>query len=466
MTLRFRNRSRRPESISENPETQTVSSDRPRRSRFVRELGFSDASRLPKRILRWLYSISLIIFMILTFAFILVTPLDIIVQTWGAPSTWLKTFIVIMACALFLFFCLIIYFLRLYQTRVSLNQIPSKSVYIPLEKNDLPSSVRRYIEGTLRRCLGDIKIRAGPLYNKNEIINFPGASPPEYIQKRNITMGFPNEGTHLPPDCSYEEILDTLGMQIKFDGMALTKFDIPECYSFREIALSMAKILIEKGEIDRSRLPEVRLMIKLYEKLKFGPELVKELDLVQFLSLFEKLSLSFHSNRLQIQVDEPQNNTPLQAYKNSVSRSSFGTDTLLSPYYGHGRHYLQGGGRSTRSGTRSELFADIEQDDEDTEEEEIDAYQRLNTSMNELNAQRISRSSTGTSDTGTRWTRKSVSSNASVIKSKLVFRGRKRDRGVHGDEDDTSTESGDAASVRRLNGYGTDSEEGGGTPSI
>lgn len=369
--------------------------------------------------------------MILTFGFILVTPLDIIVQTWGAPSTWLKTFIVIMACALFLLFCLIIYFLRLYQSRVMLNQIPSKSVYIPLEKHDLPSDVRRYIEGTLRRCLGDIKVTAGPLHNKNEIINFPGASPPEYIQQRNIAMGFPNEGTHLPPNCVYEDILDSLGMYIRYNGLAAMTFDIPECYTFRETTLSMVKVLIEKQEIERSRLPEVRRMIKLYEKLKFGPERIKELGMVEFLTLYDQLQLSFHSNRLQLDLDDPQ-----PSYKYGLSRGSlFGTDSLLPPQYNHYRRILHGGALSTRSGTRSEFFADVDQDTD------YDGEISRHPTLNELNAQRISRSSTGHSDPDKRL------SGGSAIKNKLAFRGRSRERGSASGPASSSSSSSSASTM-------------------
>uniref|UniRef100_A0A0L0P528 Defect at low temperature protein 1 n=1 Tax=Candidozyma auris TaxID=498019 RepID=A0A0L0P528_CANAR len=461
MALRLRHRSRQSASLIEGTENQaSPKPTRNIRARFARDLGFLDASRLPKKLFRWLYSISLIIFMLLTFGFILVTPLDIIVQTWGAPSTWIKTFIVIMACALFLLFCLIIYFSRLYQSRMMLNQIPSKSVYIPLEKNDLPSDVRQYIEGTLRRCIGDIKVRAGPLHNENEILNFPGASPPEYIQKRNISLGFPKEGTNLPPDCLYEEILDSLGLQIRLYGMSLTRFDIPEWYSFREIAISMTKILVEERELDSTKLQDVKQMVRLYEKLKYGPELIKELEIVRFLALFDKLSLAFHTNRLQFHESEEELSNPWvtpQRIQTNSRGSSFGGDNTLMPTLGvPSQRKPANGARSSRSVTRSDLFEYIDRSD-------------VVLNRDDRSSRRISRMSTHTSDPLGR-PRGSMSSSKSVIKSKLMFPSRAKERPKSASEiyyqehsnssQQSSDESGDTASVKRFSAtpLGSDQE--------
>lgn len=399
--------------------------------------------------------------MLLTVGFIVVTPLDIIVQTWGSPSTWIKTFIVIMACALFLFFCLIIYFLRLYQSRTMLNQIPSKSVYIPIEQNDLPTDVRQYIDGTLRRCIGDIKVRAGPLHNKNEIINFPGASPPEYVQKRNLQMGFQDEGSLLPPNCVYEDILDSLAMQIKYDSRALISFDIPECYSFREIVLYMTRVLLEEKELERSELPDVKQMVKLYEKLKFGPERIKELDMVHFLTLFQKTALLNHSNRLQLQRDDEVSTSLFgkpQDYKHSRG-SSYANDARLSPFYKVSRPGLQIGYYSSRSATKSEVFTD-----EVDSIRAIEPFQSYNAPSVDSHPI-ISRTSTRASDLARRWTRRSVSSNASVIKSKLVFRGNGKSSKENVLKESLSDQNGDlsssnesASSVRRLSGFAADSD--------
>lgn len=341
-----------------------------------------------------------------------------------------------------------------------LNQIPSKSVYIPLEKNDLPSDVRQYIEGTLRRCIGDIKVRAGPLHNENEILNFPGASPPEYIQKRNISLGFPKEGTNLPPDCLYEEILDSLGLQIRLYGMSLTRFDIPEWYSFREIAISMTKILVEERELDSTKLQDVKQMVRLYEKLKYGPELIKELEIVRFLALFDKLSLAFHTNRLQFHESEEELSNPWvtpQRIQTNSRGSSFGGDNTLMPTLGvPSQRKPANGVRSSRSVTRSDLFEYIDRSD-------------VVLNRDDRSSRRISRMNTHTSDPLGR-PRGSMSSSKSVIKSKLMFPGRAKERPKSASEiyyqehsnssQQSSDESGDTASVKRFSAtpLGSDQE--------
>lgn len=260
---------------------------------------------LPSRLFQWLYSFSLIIFMLVAFALIIVTPLDIIVQTWGSPSTGAKIVIVIGACAIFFLVSFLLYVSRLYHSRVVLNQIPSKSVYVPLEKHDLPSSVIRHIDERLRHNLSVTKVRAGPLHNKRETLNFPGMLPPEYIQQRNIAMGFPEKGTFLPPNCKYNDVIDIIGLTLRFDGPQVTNFDIPAHYTVRELIITITKMLVEDGEMDAALIPSAQIVVDLYDKFQFGPDLIAEEDLVTFLVEFEKLSLIFHANRIASRHMDP-----------------------------------------------------------------------------------------------------------------------------------------------------------------
>ncbi|KAL6022845.1 hypothetical protein ACNR90_003579 [Candidozyma auris] len=149
--------------------------------------------------------------------------------------------------------------------------------------------------------------------------------------------------------------------------MSLTRFDIPEWYSFREIAISMTKILVEERELDSTKLQDVKQMVRLYEKLKYGPELIKESEIVRFLALFDKLSLAFHTNRLQFHESEEELSNPWvtpQRIQTNSRGSSFGGDNTLMPTLGvPSQRKPANGARSSRSVTRSDLFEYIDRSD-------------------------------------------------------------------------------------------------------
>lgn len=264
-----------------------------RNSRRRKEFPESFATNIPKRIFQWLYSFSLIIFIILTAAFVVVTPLDIVVQTYGAPSTGIKMFIIIAACAIFLVLLVLVYISRLYYSRDVVNQIPSKSVYVPLEKNDLNSDVLKYIENHLTKCVGDIKVKAGPLHNKDALFNYPGLSPPQYIQERNVRLGYAEHGTLLPPNCLYEDVIDGLALRTRFDGVLITNFRIPTSFTFREIIISIFEGMSDVHRHKPEAVADLQRAIKLYEKFRFGPDLITERELVTFLKLMETFSANF-----------------------------------------------------------------------------------------------------------------------------------------------------------------------------
>ena len=97
---------------------------------------------------------------------------------------WLLKLLQYWACGFFIFISIIIYFVRLYQLRVSINNIPNKSLYIPFENDFANKAIFHYIDDKLKYC-HEIKFKSGPLQNAMYIINHPGLSPPEYIMKRN-----------------------------------------------------------------------------------------------------------------------------------------------------------------------------------------------------------------------------------------------------------------------------------------
>ncbi|OVF10674.1 hypothetical protein A9F13_01g00704 [Clavispora lusitaniae] len=240
-------------------------------------------SVVPSRVFKWLYSFSLAIFVIITAAFIVVTPLDIVVQTWQSQASGLKVSIILVVLTAIVVVSSVLYLSRLYNGLVVVRQIPARSVYVPLEKGDMSSDVLEYVESRLRWCVGDVKPRAGPLANPETIFPYPGLAPPTYIQQRNIRMGHAKSGTFLPPDCVYEDIVDSLGLKLRAEGY-LFSHKVPAHYTMREILLSL-------GGDAPSRALALSVVYQ-YEALKFGPGLIRESQLTAFLVQVERLSMN------------------------------------------------------------------------------------------------------------------------------------------------------------------------------
>lgn len=279
--------------------------------------------RLPQRVFIWLYSISLFFFTVLTIGFVAVTPIDVIKQTLGTSSSGIKLFIVIIICIVFLVASLFLYFLRLYQNRISLNDIPSKSVYIPFY-GDLSKDVCAYIDKKLVECLTDIKVKAGPLHNHDVVINHPGMAPPEYIQKRNKSPS--GDGTLLPPNSCYEDVIRSLGDRFSVDGRILTQIDIPKSYSFREMIISLTK-LVKAGE-NPPNFPDVKKMIELYEEFKFSGELINERDLLVFMVEFDKLAFFFQGS-FDTKDKSMDQSKPRKSFNSTKYSTENGYDDLL-----------------------------------------------------------------------------------------------------------------------------------------
>lgn len=281
---------------------------------------------LPRRFLVWIYSFSLVLLVLFTLGFIAVTPIDVIVQTTGSSSSAIKMFIVIIVCVVFLVLALVIYFLRILQNRVSLNDIPAKSVYIPFE-GDLPISCFKEIDKTLKECISVMKEKAGPLYNEKLIINHPGVSPPEYIQKRNISDT--GEGTLLPPNACYEDVIRSLGDRFKLDGRVLTLVDFPKYLSLREIILFLSEKCLNDPNVNTDRVPNLSLLIELYEKFKFGPDLINEKELLDFIIEFDRLGQFFQSNVANNISNSTKKSRSRSYYSETMLELSlFGTDAL------------------------------------------------------------------------------------------------------------------------------------------
>lgn len=250
---------------------------------------------VPRRVFHWLYSFSLAIFVVLATVFAITSPLDIAVQTWLARLLGIKLLVIFAACATMLVVLLFLYFTRLYKYRVALNHIPARSGYVPLERGDMAPEVLEHVESELQWCVGDVLRRAGPLPNRAAPLHYPGMAPPDYIQQRNAAMGELHAGNIFPPNCIYEDIVDSVGLRLRCEGFMLTAAKIPNCYTMREAVLS-------EVTTDRARALAL-LLARLYEALKYGPDLIREDDLAAFLVALDRLLLDAVGGRPH--EDEP-----------------------------------------------------------------------------------------------------------------------------------------------------------------
>ncbi|CAK9438526.1 uncharacterized protein LODBEIA_P27500 [Lodderomyces beijingensis] len=317
--------------------------------------------RIPHRVVKWLYSISMVIVIILMLAFIAVTPIDVIVQTFNSSnSTAVKTFLVIIVCVAFLVISIIIYTVRVYKFKVAMNDIPAKSSYIPFE-NDYPDDVFRYIDSKLKHSY-DVAQLAGPLM-QHDFINHPGLSPPEYIQKKheNDSDDGDVQGRLLPPNMLYEDVLQSFADKF-YIGKLLIDEDLPINFSIKDIFLYLsqhcAQLAKDMGVATTTTTtasnnndnannsngdynvaatntiavsregPDIQKLISIYEKCRFSGKLIKEKDLFQMMLEFDKFGRMCQNDyRLQM---------PKNRRVSKYSQSSHNYDLMEGGYLSSG----------------------------------------------------------------------------------------------------------------------------------
>ncbi|CAH6722894.1 putative defect at low temperature protein 1 [[Candida] jaroonii] len=230
---------------------------------------------LPRRLFRWIYSVSLFILVSILMALIAVTPIDVIVQTASASFSGIKLFIVIVVCVLFLIISFTLYFSRIYQHRVAMNDIPNHSMYVPQE-HDLPKRIYHHIDEKNQYCK-EVQEMAGPLTN-DITINYPGMQPPEYIQARNV-----GSGNLLPPSLHYDEVIRSFTDKFTILENFESSLKTPKHFTFREMVLSIAQDLRINRKAGAEELPNFSLFLSLYEKFKFSGKLIEENEMVDFM---------------------------------------------------------------------------------------------------------------------------------------------------------------------------------------
>lgn len=262
--------------------------------------------RWPRVLIKLIYRFSFALLILALLGFAAITPLDVVVQTFGSTSWGIKMFVVIIVCIVFFVLLLVVYFLRMYKARAALRDITSSNAYMPFE-GDFPAEVAREIDLKLALCVGEIRVKAGPLYNENEIINHPGLSPPTYVQKRNekLFKDKTTSGRLLPPDACYEDVIKSLGDKLMIDQKFLNSVEFPPFYTIRELLMFLVKTFnVEEQGVDGDKL------VDLYEKLRFGPELIKEEELFDFVVRFDKLGQAVHASQNGFFDGIPHNQSP------------------------------------------------------------------------------------------------------------------------------------------------------------
>jgi hypothetical protein len=103
------------------------------------------------RIFRWFYKAFYWVLCLVLFGLVVITPIDLILQAWSrTTSRSVKTSYLIIiggAYLLTLFLATLLYALRLWENRKTLNEIPKTC--IPVEAEDVPKDVRKLIVGGL-----------------------------------------------------------------------------------------------------------------------------------------------------------------------------------------------------------------------------------------------------------------------------------------------------------------------------
>ncbi|KAG7191539.1 Defect at low temperature protein 1 [Scheffersomyces spartinae] len=261
--------------------------------------------------------------------FATITPLDVVLQTFGSQTWGIKIFVVIADYIVFFILLLVIYFLRMYKSRAALRDITSSSAYMPFE-GDFPTEVFQAIDTKLSQCVGEIRVKAGPLYNEKEIINHPGLSPPAYVQKRNerLFKDTTTSGRLLPPDACYEDIIKSLGDKLMIDQKFLNSVEFPPSFTIRELMMFLVRTFrVEEQGVDGDKI------VELYEKFRFGPDLIKEEEMFEFIVLFDKLGQAVHANQNGFLDGTPQDQNEIlgvslrgMPFASGRRRSAYGLD--------------------------------------------------------------------------------------------------------------------------------------------
>lgn len=210
--------------------------------------------------LLWLYTSSFVVLIIINLTLSSVLPIDLIVQSKTKNSHLAtNTVIILVICAVFIFFSVLIDTFRIFYNKMLLEEIPKP--YVPITENDIGGKSSSQIEYEMMRCQ-KIKKMAKPRGR----IEHPGL----YHRSEGES-----ENNQFPDNLIYENVIRIIGQEIKYNG-TLTVSDnkvlrLDNRYSLGEL------LCVYKDD------ETVREFLELYEKLRFGGEAITLHEFRQFL---------------------------------------------------------------------------------------------------------------------------------------------------------------------------------------
>ncbi len=211
-----------------------------------------------RRLQSILYWTSLGFLVIIMIGFIVVMPIDAILQS-RQTNLALNTFIIVGACSLFVIFAIILYTIRVVIARQSLADIPKK--YVP-RLDDFPKECADFITEEYERCK-TIWERAGP----HELISHPGLSNPT--------------SELLPGALPYEDVVRSVGERVVWRSLMTLPQEqrIPRNRTFRYVAMTLSS---NKDTKDHGLWKEY---LKIYERLRFSGKAITEEEFLRFMEI-------------------------------------------------------------------------------------------------------------------------------------------------------------------------------------
>ncbi|KAH3663742.1 hypothetical protein OGAPHI_005144 [Ogataea philodendri] len=219
-------------------------------------------------VLIWLYSISLLIFIVVFLLLNALVPLDLILRSTSLSSLTFIALVVVIASALFLFISAVIYILRILILKRYLQDIPK--AYVPITERDIGARESKYISQGIARAK-KIKQLARP----NATVDHPGLHSADQI----------NDPT-LPDNVVYEDVVRAIGEDVRYrHTLHLThsfQVQVEPNQTLRDIVYTT----LRRATLSEKESHLVFDFLAHYEKLRFSGKPISRTDFLVFLSLW------------------------------------------------------------------------------------------------------------------------------------------------------------------------------------
>lgn len=213
----------------------------------------------------FLYRLTLLFFIVIFVALVVVTPIDTIFQSNTSGQFW-DAIIIVVAYVLAVVFIIALCFLRIFYVRRALSSIPREYM---IRENDVPDRMAKQIQRELARCK-QVLIDTTP-EKRGEHIDHPGLRNPSVL-----------EGVL---DVPYSEVVKTSSAILQLKARALhPSFGQPYGMAIREYVLLLQSYRLIDPEFD------VEKFISVYEKARYSGKLLNEKEFNHYMeACFELL---------------------------------------------------------------------------------------------------------------------------------------------------------------------------------